>query len=146
MPESSALLVAYLATYPATAWSVSSPSPSAVISRTSRGHPADLAVSGVLRGHGETSAHVLAHLVVRFLGRGVLDRVGQGTDGGPGGRGLVAAFGAVEADHCMEVDEAASLVFGDLGEGDPQCGVQGLLGHVEEGGQGASDVGGGPCP
>jgi len=52
-------------------------------------------------------------------GRGGVDGVGQEVGGGPGGRWGGAAFGAVEADDGVEVDGAALLVLGDLGEGDP---------------------------
>lgn len=52
------------------------------------------------------------------LGGGRLDGVGEEFCGGPGrGRG-VAAVRAVEADDRVEVDGAALLVFGDLGERD----------------------------
>ena len=52
------------------------------------------------------------------LGRRCLDGVGEEFGGGPGrGRG-VAAGGAVDADDGVEVDCAALLVLGDLGEGD----------------------------
>ncbi len=70
----------------------------------------------------------------------------QGVEGGPGrGRGGVAV-GPVEADHGVEVDQAALLVLGDLGEGDAQGGVQRLLRHAEVFGQGAAQVGGEACP
>lgn len=42
----------------------------------------------------------------------------------------------------VEVDQAALLVLGDLGEGDPQDRVGGLLGHAEPGGDLAAQVGG----
>lgn len=52
------------------------------------------------------------------LGCRCLDGVGEEFGGGPGrGRG-VAAGGAVDADDGVEVDGAALLVLGDLGEGD----------------------------
>ena len=38
-------------------------------------------------------------------------------EGGPGGWGGVGAAESVEPDDYVEVDQAASLVFGDLGEG-----------------------------
>ena len=49
---------------------------------------------------------------------GGADGVGEEFGGGPGRRRGVAAVGAVEADHGVEVDGAALLVLGDLGEGD----------------------------
>lgn len=52
------------------------------------------------------------------LGGGRLDGVGEEFGGGPGRGWGVAAVGAVEADDGVEVDGAALLVFGDLGEGD----------------------------
>ncbi|GAA3060790.1 hypothetical protein GCM10020254_00740 [Streptomyces goshikiensis] len=61
------------------------------------------------------------------------DGIGEQGDGGGRRRGLGAAVRAVEPDHGVEVDQAALLVFGDLGEGDPQDGAGGLLGEAESG-------------
>lgn len=52
------------------------------------------------------------------LGGGRLDGVGEEFGGGPGRGWGVAAGGAVDADDGVEVDGAALLVLGDLGEGD----------------------------
>lgn len=46
------------------------------------------------------------------------DGVGEQFGGDPGRRWGVAALGAVDADDRVEVDGAALLVLGDLGEGD----------------------------
>ena len=58
---------------------------------------------------------------------GLGDGSGEQADGGPGGRCGVRTGGAVEADDGVEVDHAAALVFGDLGEGDPQLRGEGLV-------------------
>jgi hypothetical protein len=51
-------------------------------------------------------------------GRGGADGVGQQLGGGPGRRRGVSAVRAVDADDGVEVDGAALLILGDLGEGD----------------------------
>jgi hypothetical protein len=58
---------------------------------------------------------------------GLGDGRGKQGDRGPGRRGGGRPGGAVEADDGVEVDHAAALVFGDLGEGDPQLGGEGLV-------------------
>lgn len=58
--------------------------------------------------------------VDRDAGGGGPDGVGEHGDSGGRGRGLSAAVRAVEADHGVEVDQAALLVLGDLGEGHAQ--------------------------
>jgi hypothetical protein len=63
-------------------------------------------------------------------GGGGADGVGEQFGGGPGrGRG-VAAGGAVEADDGVEVDGAALLVLGDLGEGDAGVLAEAPLGQA----------------
>ncbi len=75
------------------------------------------------------------------LGRGGLDGVGEEFGGGPGrGRG-VAAGRAVEADDRMEVDGAALLVLGDLGEGDPGVFAEPALGEARTLGDLSAQVG-----
>ncbi len=81
---------------------------------------------------------------------GTLDRQAdgraEGIEGGPGrGRGGVA-FRTVESDDRMEVDQAALLVLGDLGEGDAEGRVERLLCHAEVFGKGAAEVGREACP
>src|SRR5690606_7854250 len=55
---------------------------------------------------------------------GVLDGPGEGVGGGPGRGRCGWSVRAVEADDGVEVDDAASLVFGDLGEGEGQVVAQ----------------------
>ena len=65
--------------------------------------------------------------------------------GGVPGRGRgVAGAGGVEADHGVEVDDAACLVFGDLDVADAQVGAQPLAGDAGEPGQVPGQVGGEP--
>src|SRR5262249_32469844 len=56
---------------------------------------------------------------------GLVDGGGERGEGGPGGRGGGRPGGSVEPDDGVEVDDAAALVFGDLGVGDPDLRVQG---------------------
>jgi hypothetical protein len=60
---------------------------------------------------------------------GLVDGGGEQGDGDPGGRGVGWPGGAVEADDGVEVDDAAALVFGDLGVGDPELRGEGLAGE-----------------
>jgi hypothetical protein len=60
---------------------------------------------------------------------GLIDGGGEQSDGDPGGRGVGWPGGAVEADDGVEVDDAATLVFGDLGVGDPELRGEGLAGE-----------------
>jgi hypothetical protein len=61
---------------------------------------------------------------------GLIDGGGEQGNGDPGGRAGVGWPGeAVEADDGVEVDDAATLVFGDLGVGDPELYGQGLAGE-----------------
>ncbi|NMO33550.1 hypothetical protein HG826_08110 [Streptomyces sp. GMY01] len=71
--------------------------------------PAEFAFPNRIRGDSDPDP--------RGSGAGSLGEYG---DGGVGRRGLAAAVGAVESDDGVEVDQAALLVLGDLGEGDPQ--------------------------
>ena len=57
---------------------------------------------------------------------GLADGVGQEAEGGPGRRGGRWPGGAVEADDGVEVDDAAPLVLGDLGVGEPSLGGERL--------------------
>jgi hypothetical protein len=63
-----------------------------------------------------------------------------------GGRGLVVLAGCVQADHGVEVDDAACLVLGDLDEPDAELAVQRRLGDPGQPGQTAGQVGGEPAP
>jgi hypothetical protein len=89
-----------------------------------------------------------SHGLVVFQGDGDgLSRRPDGFDenfrGGLGRRGFSSAFGSVEADDGVVVDQAALLVLGDLGEGDPQHLVQRCNAlQVECGGDLAAQVGG----
>lgn len=67
--------------------------------------PGQFAVSDGVGDDGEADA-----------GGGGRDRFGEEGGGCPGGRAFGVAVGAVEADDRVEVDDAAFLVFGDLGE------------------------------
>jgi hypothetical protein len=62
-------------------------------------------------------------------GDGGADGVGEQFVGGPGGRRGGATVGAVEADDGVEVDGAAPLVLGDLGERGPSVLAEGALGE-----------------
>ena len=84
---------------------------------------------------------------------GDADGGGSGADGiaqhggvDAGRRGLVVLAGGVQADHGVEVDHAASLVFGHLDVADPDQGAQLLLGDAQAAGQVAGQVGGEPAP
>ena len=57
-------------------------------------------------------------------GGGLVDGVAQQVGGVPDGRGLVVLAGGVQADHGVEVDDAACLVLGDLDEPDADLGAQ----------------------
>ena len=63
-----------------------------------------------------------------------------------GGGGLVVLAGCVQADHGVEVDHAACLVFGDLDEPDAELSPQGLLGDPGQPGQVPGQVGDEPAP
>jgi hypothetical protein len=58
---------------------------------------------------------------------GLVDSGGEQSDAGPGWWRSVRPGGTVEADDRMKVDNAAPLVFGDLGEGDPHLAASALL-------------------
>jgi hypothetical protein len=66
---------------------------------------------------------------------GLVDGVGEQGDSGPGGRNRGRPGGAVEPDNGMEVDDATTLVFGDLGVGDPELRREGLAGEPGLAGQ-----------
>src|SRR5204863_2286093 len=65
---------------------------------------------------------------------------------GPGGRGRSWSGGAVEPDDGVEVDDAAALVFGDLGVGDSELGGEGFAGEPGLAGQGPAQGDGEPAP
>ena len=75
---------------------------------------------------------------------GQRDGVAQDGGGVPGRGQGVAVAGGVEADHGVEVDDAACLVFGDLDVADAQVGAQPLAGDPGEPGQVPGQVGGEP--
>ncbi|SCD35622.1 hypothetical protein GA0115249_101723 [Streptomyces sp. PpalLS-921] len=132
VPAPSAFLVAYLATYPATLASVSSPSLRAGVGSTTY-----RSLQAMTRSPMASETRVRrARSTARPTATRRASKVAQG--GGGGG----AAVRPVEADHGMEVDQAPLLVFGRLGEGDAEHGVEGLLRHAEVLGQGPSQVGG----
>ena len=64
----------------------------------------------------------------------------------PGGGGLIVLAGGVEADHGVEVDDAAGLVLRHLDEPQPHQGAQVFLGDAEQAGQAAGHIGGEPAP
>ena len=64
----------------------------------------------------------------------------------PGGRGLVVVAGGVQADHGVEVDDAAGLVLGHLDVPDPHQGAEPFLGDAQAAGQVPGQVGGEPAP
>ena len=64
----------------------------------------------------------------------------------PGGRGRVVVAGGVQADHGVEVDDAAGLVLGHLDIADPDQGAEPFLGDAQAAGQMAGQVGGEPAP
>ncbi len=57
------------------------------------------------------------------------DGGGEQRRGCPGGRAGGGAVRAVESDDGVEVDDAAPLVFGDLGVGDPELLAEGFAGE-----------------
>ena len=68
--------------------------------------------------------------VVTLTARAALaDGGGEHGGGGPGGRGVGWPGRAVEPDDGVEVDDAAPLVFSDLGVGDPQLPSEGFDGQ-----------------
>jgi hypothetical protein len=69
---------------------------------------------------------------------GLGDGRGQQADGGPGGRSRARPGRAVETDDGVEVDHAAQLVLGDLGERDPDPGGKRLVGEPGLSGEGAA--------
>jgi len=77
---------------------------------------------------------------------GLADGVGEQGDGGPGGWGVGWPGGAVEADDGVEVDYAASLVFGDLGVRNPDLGGEGLAGEPGLAGEGPAQGDGEAAP
>ena len=79
-------------------------------------------------------------------GGGLVDGVAQQVGGVDGGRGLVVLAGSVQADHGVEVDDAARLVLGHLDEPDADLGEQGLLGDPGQAGQVPGQVGDEPAP
>jgi hypothetical protein len=85
-------------------------------------------------------------VVVIFMAGGGGDAVLEEVRGDPCRGGVGGSVGAVDADHGVEVDQAAALVFGDLGVGQP--GVVGELPHGEAGGVGeqAAQADGEPVP
>ena len=70
---------------------------------------------------------------------GLVDGGGEQVEGGPGGRGRGRPGGAVEPDDGVEVDDAAPLVFGDLGVGDPELGGERLVGEPGLAGEGPAE-------
>jgi hypothetical protein len=60
---------------------------------------------------------------------GRLNGVSEQFSGGPGRRRGGASVRTVDADHGVEVDQAAPLVLGDLGEGDAGVRLEGPLGE-----------------
>jgi hypothetical protein len=75
---------------------------------------------------------------------GLVDGSGEQRDGDPGGRGVGWPGRAVEPDDGVEVDDAAALVFGDLGVGDPELRGEGLAGESGLAGQGPAQGDGEP--
>ena len=57
-------------------------------------------------------------------GGGLADGVAQQGGGVPGGRGLIVLAGGVQADHGVEVDDAACLVLSHLDIPDPHQGAE----------------------
>jgi hypothetical protein len=77
---------------------------------------------------------------------GLVDGGGEQGEGGPGGRGRGRSGGAVEADDGVEVDNPATLVFGDLGVGDPELGGECLIGEPGQTGKGSPEGDGEAAP
>ncbi len=77
---------------------------------------------------------------------GLVDGGGKQAEGGPGGRGRGRPGRAVEADDGVEVDDAAALVFGDLGVGDPDLRGKRLVGKPGLAGQGPAEGDGEAAP
>jgi len=59
----------------------------------------------------------------------LVDGCGEQGERSPGRRGRDRPGGTVEPDDGVKVNDAAALVFGDLGIGDPDLSVQGLGGE-----------------
>ena len=81
-----------------------------------------------------------------YGGYGLADGVAQRGGVDAGRRGLVVLAGGVQADHGVEVDDAAGLVFGDLDVPDPDQGAEPFLGDAQAAGQLAGQVGDEPAP
>ena len=79
-------------------------------------------------------------------GGGLADGVAQHVGVDAAGRGLVVVAGGVQADHGVEVDDAAGLVLGDLDVPDPDQGAEPFLGDAQAAGQVPGQVGGEPAP
>src|SRR5262249_41436233 len=77
---------------------------------------------------------------------GLVDGGGEQGDGGPGGRSSSGPGGAVEPDDGVEVDDAAPLVFSDLGEGDAELGGKRFVGEPGLAGKGAAQGDGESAP
>ena len=77
---------------------------------------------------------------------GLVDGGGDQCDGGPGRRGVGWPSGTIEPDDGVEVDHAAPLVFGDLGVGDAELGVESLAGEPGLAGYGPAQGDGEPAP
>src|SRR5262249_49134790 len=75
-----------------------------------------------------------------------VDGGGEQSDAGPGWWRSIGPGGTVEADDRMKVDNAAPLVFGDLGEGDPHLGGERLVGEPGLAGEGTAQGDGEPAP
>ena len=77
---------------------------------------------------------------------GLVDGGGEQGKGRPGGRGRGRPGGAIEPDDGVEVDDAAPLVFGDLGVGDPDLGGERLVGEPGLAGESAAQRDGEAAP
>ena len=77
---------------------------------------------------------------------GLADGVGQRAEGSPGRRSGRWPGGAVEADDGVKVDNAAPLVFGDLGVGETCLGGERLAGEPSPAGQGPAECDGEAAP
>ena len=62
-------------------------------------------------------------------GRGLADGVAQHVSVDPAGRGLPVLAGGIQADHGVEVDDAACLVLGHLDVADADQGAEPFLGE-----------------
>jgi hypothetical protein len=99
-----------------------------------------------LHAEPEQDAAVRAEVSGDTDGGGLADGIAEQISGVPGGRRLVVLAGSIEADHGVEMDNAACLVLRDLDVPDTHCRAQLLAGDSGDPGQVTRQVSGEPAP